>query len=284
MSLSNVSFCHIGSSKMASYRYRCAMPAKELGAKVNDPAAEVLIFCKPDKQDVPYAEKARADGRKVIVDVCDMHFNLKHYVLLMKMADVVTCPTKWFAQFLREDYGIEAQVIPDPYEYPQLLPHCAGDNLLWYGHGLNFDSLMRIAPTILEYPLKIVSNFDGAIPWSTEEMLRQFLAADIVLMPETAPYKSPNRTVEAIRQGCFVVAEPHPALNDFPGIWIGNIRKGIEWAKSNLEEANERTRIAQNFISRTFAPQIAAVAWREAIRQALSSSTLEVELSVGTAG
>ena len=211
----NVSFCHPGTEAMASYRYRCLMPSRELSARINDPSAEVLVFCKPDKQDLPWAMRARNEGRAVIVDVCDMHFNFPHYIELIKMADVVTCPTQWFADFLREDYGIEAEVIADPYELPELLPHCRGGKLLWFGHGLNLDSLMRVYPQITDYPVKIISNVEGVIPWSQENMLRELADADIVLMPETAPYKSANRTIEAIRQGCFVVAEPHPAINHF---------------------------------------------------------------------
>jgi hypothetical protein len=53
-----------------------------------------------------------------------------------------------------------------------------------------------------------------------------------VVIPATAPYKSANRAIEAIRQGCFVVAEPHPALEGFP-IYIGNIKHAIRQRKPN---------------------------------------------------
>jgi len=279
-----ISFCHYGSPRMASYRYRCLIPAHELGATINDPSADVLVFCKPHEQDARYVQLAKGDGRAVVVDICDLHMELPHYEYMVRAADVVTCPTQWMADYLRDDYGVEAVIVPDPYEYPELTPHCNGANLLWFGHGSNADSLLRVMPTLGDYSLKVVSNFEGAIPWSLENLEREPGAADIVIMPETAPYKSGNRTIEAIRSGCFVVAEPHPAINAISGIWIGNIKKGIEWAQQNLRAANSRTQMAQEFIKNTYSPQTQANAWRTAIQKALSSSTSVVEISTGTDG
>ena len=279
-----VSFCHYGNENMASYRYRCAIPAKELGADINNPKADVLIFAKPMDQDVPWLLNAREHGRKVIADFCDMHFNLPYYNMVLEAADVVTCPTQWFAEQIREQFGIVAEVIHDPYEYTEAAPHCAGNNLLWFGQSMNIDGLERISSLIEGYPLHIVSNIEGATPWSKENMLSAFANADIVVMPETAPYKSANRTIEAIRQGCFVVAEPHPAINDFPGIWIGNIKEGIEWASNNPLQANLRTRLAQEWVGKWYSPKTQADAWKIAIQKALSSSTSDAVTFTGTDG
>lgn len=279
-----ISFCHYGNEKMASYRYRARIPAKEMGADINNPNADVIVFAKPIDQDVKYVLKAQKRGAKVIADFCDMHFHLKHYEVILQTANAVTCTTQWFSDYIRSEYGIEPVVIPDPYEFEEKAPHCNGDKLLWFGHGANFNGLARVFPLLEGHPIAIVSNIEGAIPWSLENMVEQFAKADIVVMPETAPYKSPNRTVEAIRQGCFVVAEPHPAINDIPGIWIGNIRKGIEWAQQNPSEARERTRIAQSHVSSKYSPAIQADAWRTAIQKALSSSTSAVGIFNGTDG
>ncbi len=269
-----VSFCHSGSPTMASYRYRAHIPAKEIGAEMNNPKADILVFSKPNDQDVPFALNAKNEGRKVIVDFCDMHFDQPHYVALLKLADAVVCPTEWFRDFLREDFGVEATVIGDPYEFPEAEPHCNGTNLLWYGHALNIDSLNRVLPRITDYPLRAISNVEGCIPYSRETMLEEMAKADIVIIPETAPYKSANRTIEAIRQGCFVVAEPHPAINEFP-IWRGNIRKGIEWAQQNLDEANLMMKQAQEFIKKRYSPKILGDAWKTLIQKVASCSTSE---------
>mgnify|MGYP003649098293 CR=1 FL=1 len=278
-----ISFCHYGNTKMASYRYRVAIPAKEMGAQINNPKADVMICCKPNEQDIPYTIKARADGRTVIMDFCDLHFDNPMYVELLKLADGVTVATQWMADYIRDEYGILADVVIDPYLYDEVEPHWTNGEIMWFGHALNFYSVERIIAT-LPQPLRVVSNFDGAIPWSEENVLAEMALCDIVIMPETAPYKSPNRTIEAIRRGCFVVAEPHPSINNLPGIWIGNIRKGIEWAQQNPLMAQQRTQIAQAFIRKHYSPATQASAWRAAIQKAQSSSIAARDLLTGPDG
>lgn len=279
----SISFCHYGNTKMASYRYRVAIPARELNAKINDPSADVMICCKPTVQDIPYTMKAREAGRVVIMDYCDLHFDDPVYTDLLKLAHGVTVATKWMQNYMKEEFGVLATVVPDPYEYDEVPPHWGDGSLLWFGHAANWYSAQRVLGE-LNQPLMVVSNFDGAIPWSEENLLRELAQTSIVIMPETAPYKSSNRTIEAIRRGCFVVAEPHPAINDFPGIWIGNIRKGIEWAQQNPLEAQHRTLIAQDFLRQNLSPTIQASAWRTAIQKAQSVCTLERERLNGTDG
>ncbi len=278
-----ISFCHYGGTKMASYRYRVAIPAKELGADINNPRADVMICCKPNEQDIPYTMKARADGRTVIMDYCDMHFENPVYKELLQLAHCVTVATQWMADYIRDEYGILCAVVPDPYEYEEAEPHWGEGHIMWFGHALNFYSLQRTLPLINE-PVLVVSNFEGAIPWSIENALATMATSAIVVMPATAPYKSPNRTIEAIRRGCFVVAEPHPSIEGFPGIWIGNMRKGIEWARENPLMAQQRTRLAQDFIKKQYSPTIQACAWRTAIQRALSCSISERERLNGTDG
>lgn len=261
----SVAFCHPGSSSSASYRYRCLLPAKWLGAKVNDTSADVMVCCKPNKLDIPYTLKAKEEGRKVVMDFCDMHFDLDYYVELLKLADVVTCASEWLAQYVREEYGIDAIAIPDSYEMPKMEPHCKGNRLLWFGHPLNAYSLKRVMHQIEGNPLHVISGFEGSEPWTMGGVHRALKNADMVVMPETAPYKSSNRTLEAIRMGCFVVAEPHPAIEKIPGIWIGNIGKGVEWAKANPDEANARTLLAQQHIEEFYSAKPLTDLWSKAV-------------------
>ena len=124
----------------------------------------------------------------------------------------------------------------------------------------------------------------------------EFAQADIVILPATVGYKSPNRAIEAVRQGCFVVAEPHPSLEGFPGIWVGDIKEGIEWARQNPKSANELTLKAQAW-TENFAPALVASAWSRLIRElsctlgagassgpATPTSTLRPETSDATSG
>lgn len=246
---------------MASYRYRAKIPADSLGASINDSRADVLIFSKPMRGDELIAEEARGHGKTVIVDFCDDHFATPLYQAMVRMADAVVCSTLELAYLCPRS----AYIIRDTYEFPEAEPHCNGDNLLWFGHRGNLH-------TIKDFPMnvRIVCNADGCIPWSLETMDQEFALADIVLMPATAAYKSPNRTLEAIRQGCFVVAEPHPAINNFP-IYIGDMREGIEWAKNNRHEANQMIRRAQRFITEKYSPKTLASAWRTVLESVLTS-------------
>lgn len=263
---------------MASYRYRAQTPARELGASINDLSADVLVYCKPAEEELDEARRAQDRGAKVIADFCDDHFDAhSHYEKFARTADAVTCPTREMTRRI----PVLATVIPDPYEYPKVLPHCSGNKVLWFGHGVNIESLLRVMPKITA-PLKVVSNVPWASPWSFEGMLREFLEADIVILPATAGYKSPNRALEAIRQGCFVVAEPHPSIENFP-IWIGDINEGIEWASQNQAQANERTRLAQSYIER-YSPRTVCDAWRDLLEKVKPGCTLAPVRATGTGG
>jgi hypothetical protein len=270
------SFIHWGDKNAASWRYRAKIPAGDWASQ-NDLTADTLIFAKPQANELMVMARAKARGAWVVVDFCDDHFDWMHYQEALRLADAVTCPTIEMARRIKE-LGRDATVIPDPYEYLEMPPHCNGVNLLWYGHHVNRESLQRILPDLKGYPLRVVSNFDGAIPWSHETMLKEFARADIVVIPATAPYKSANRAIEAIRQGCFVVAEPHPALEGFP-IYIGNIKEGIEWTKQ--QNMNELISKAQKFVTAEFSPAILIDKWKTATRR---PTTLDAEKRNGTVG
>jgi uncharacterized Rossmann fold enzyme len=270
------SFIHWGNKNAASWRYRAKIPAGDW-ATLNDLTADTLIFAKPQASELMDMARAKARGAWVVVDFCDDHFDWLHYQEALRLADAVTCSTTEMARRIKE-LGRDATVIADPYEFPEMPPHYAGTNLLWFGHHVNRDSLQRILPDLEGYPLRVVSNFEGAIPWSKETMLEEFARADIVVIPTTASYKSANRVIEAIRQGCFVVAEPHPALKDFP-IYIGNIKEGIEWTKQ--QNMNELISKAQRFVREEFSPQILIDKWKSATRR---PTTLDADQRNGTVG
>ena len=275
-----LSFMHCGNDSMASYRYRVEMPAHWLNASINNPRAGVHVYAKPVPLDIGHVTRAKAEGKAVIADICDLHFDQAHYREIVGLADLVTCSTRWISEYLRDDFGIMAMVIPESWEREESPPHCHGNRILWFGHASNHDSLQRIRGHLGDAPLTVVSSIAGETPWSPEALTQALAEADIVILPETAPYKSANRAVEAIRAGCFVVAEPHPALDGFP-VYTGNLRAGIEWAANNQREANGRVLEAQAYIRARFSPRILENAWRTAIRMAQSSS---ISAQAGIAG
>lgn len=271
---------------MASWRYRAAIPAREIGptnAGLNEPVTDVVVFSKPMPEDVDYAGRLIEEGKIVIADFCDDHFaTAPHYHQFAIMAHAITCPTKAMQKRIEAE-GFKASVIGDPYEFEQAEPHCSGSNLLWFGHASNWQSMERLLPDLM-MPMRVVSNMPLAMPWSIEQMYIEFAKADIVLMPATKDYKSPNRTVESARQGCFVVAEPHPSINDIPGIWIGDIHEGIQWAMQNPQLANERMKLAQSWVNRECSPRTLGDAWKSLCERVKSRSTSGLGLSTGPAG
>lgn len=266
------SFFHTRDEQQASYRYRGLIPAKQLGVPMNDEEADCWILSKITKESIPLLEAAQRRGKYLIADVCDPHFHLSYYQRVIAEADALTTTTPLLAQFLFEDFGRTATVIDDPYEFECVLPHVAGNNLLWFGHATNYSGLAMFREALKDYPLRIVSNIEGMIPWSKATMREEFLKADIVLLPDSAPTKSANRAVEAIQQGCFVVATPHPSLEGIPGIWVGDLLKGVAWASTHPQDANARLTQSQAYVQARYSPARVANAWRTLVGGIISSS------------
>jgi hypothetical protein len=266
---------------MASYRYRAEMPAGWLNATVNDLSASTLIFSKPHPRELLWMAKARKAGKRVIVDFCDNHFEWQHYQEALRLAHIVTCPTGRLADCIEALCGYRPFVIPESWEFPEAAPHCSGNRVLWFGHAVNQAGLFRVAPDLEGFDLHVVGNFEGAIPWSLPTMAVEFAWADAVILPSTADYKSANRAVEAIRQGCFVIAEDHPALRDIPGIWIGNIKEGLRWMQQNRQSVRSRIFLSQSLVMEKFSPKIVTAMWKKVIRLPITS---DAETSTGKDG
>lgn len=278
-----VSFLHSGTPAMASYRYRAALPAQACGASLNDPTADVLVFAKGCEDDVETLRQATRERRTTIVDVCDIHWHNPRtpwWTILIREAAWLTANTDFTKQLIWEDFGRVALVRDDPAEYSEQPPHCAGTRLLWFGHPSNGASLMRLLSLTEHYPLTIVTDMTKwagheqarCLQWTPEVLQAELAQADIVLLPETAPHKSANRAVEAIRVGCAVVAEPHPSLTHFPNLWRGNLRKGIQWVQDHPNEANQRTAELQRYVQGRFSLERVGSAWKTLVQGCTSIS------------
>ena len=274
-----VSFIHSGGESMASYRYRAAMPAAWLGASINDFSASTLVFSKPRPQELETLGRAKAKGQWCVADFCDDHFDWPHCAEFLRLADAVACPTEAMRKLIADvpRYGRDASVVPESWEFAPHDPHCSGGNLLWFGSLSTVESLQRMRTRIgvHAYRLREVGNFAGARPWSAAAMIEELALADIVLIPATAAHKSANRAVEATMAGCLVVADAHPSLEGWPGIWIGDLKEGIEWATANPEQANARVSSARRCAMEKFSPAILSRMWRTAIERPTTSAAAE---------
>jgi hypothetical protein len=247
---------------MASYRYRAQIPAQVIGAEVNGPEADVLIFSKPMPADVDLAQRAKAAGCKIIGDFCDPHFTLPEYKAILELADVVTCSSEGMAEILGV-MGHEAVVIPEPYENPEIPPHAVGERLVWFGHHLNLNGILNWRQFVDVRIVSTPNRFCEVIPWSVENVRKELSEANIALFPATKPYKSNNRLVEALRMGCWAFCAQENEFSEF--VYTGHPKMGLEVARVFASELNDRVAQAQARIREKYSPERIGELWRQVL-------------------
>jgi hypothetical protein len=223
---------------------------------------------------------------KVVFDVCDDHFeHLKvgpHYHWMCENADLIIASTSRMQEIIFDHTRKESVVINDSYEFPEHKPRHKWEqwnpeNVLWYGHPSNFEHLHAVWDDLRGYNLMLITGGIELqdtvankpfpiVPWNHENMMDGFKNSDVVVLPTGAEgymsHKGANRMIEAIRQGVFVVAEPNPEYDKFKEwMYIGDIRKGLEWIQSNKKCIAERICKAQKFVSDNYHPQIIGQKW-----------------------
>lgn len=271
-------FVHRLGPSAASYRYRAAIPAKEIGATVNEGEGQVFIFSKPQIADVALAKECKDDGCKIVVDFSDDHFRVKQigdvYVEIAKLADCLVVPTENMAGRLFKYLNRKADaIIPDPYEEPLCEPHANGaEQFVWFGHGINLKDLIGHYRSIQHLPVTLVTNRQSDaewrhVDWSPASQTAELQKANICLLPtrKGVEYKSPNRMVNAIRAGCFVVSDPHPAYREFRDYaWTGNLYTGIKWAQHFKDELDGIVKDGQAYVEK-YAPAKIGAMWQHVI-------------------
>lgn len=259
-----ISYCFPTSPILASWRYRIQIPAQYLVEQGHQcwegSDGEIVYFAKHfDSEDLEIAEQCANKGQKIVFDCCDNHFNDKyasHYRKMVSMADAITCPTYKMQRIIEANTGREATIISDPYEFPETAPKKPGEKLFWFGHQSNLHTLKGL--DLNGYTLGVLSGEH----WSHQNMLKGFRDTDIVIIPTNPEkqYKSPNRMVESIRQGHYVVAGPMPAYEGY-GMWLGDIREGVDWAISHPTEVEEAIVTAQEIVREKHSPQYIGGQW-----------------------
>jgi len=314
-------------SPLASIRYRVLAPARHLqeqgyqnqflrldqkldGEQVAQALrADVVVISKIfGRGSVELAEQARAYGARVIVDICDDHFDTPElsqaYWSLCGIADRVVASTSAMAQVIQQRTAKCATIVDDPYEgplgEPRFEPASQAIKLLWFGHPVNFDTVADMIPKLAglsrstPLSLDVVSDpannnirafLDQAsaqhrpglttrfTAWSPETTWQALGDCDLVVVPSLPSakkmVKSPNRVVEPLRAGRFVVAYPLPSyaeLGDF--IWLGeNMAEGVQWAINNRTEVHHRIEAGQAFVNRRFSPLTVARVWEAILLQ-----------------
>jgi hypothetical protein len=273
LSTTSIAYVYRGGDQWPSLRYRILIPANELGKRgygvvVSDQPeeADVVVLSKHSEDNWKIAKQAKERGSRVVFDICDDHFDDAlnvHYYATCNYADVITVPTRFLQRKVKEKVNRDAEIITDPYEWPEVEPKKPTDKLLWYGMPGNFPALMKELERLDDY--KILAITDPSVhrqvtPYSQEAMAEGFASAGIVILPQAKEGKSPNRMVEAIRQGLYVVATPQESYEPY-GMWLGDIKEGIEWALGNPQKAKKAVKRAQDIVRNLNSPETVADDW-----------------------
>jgi hypothetical protein len=238
---------------MASYRLRTEIPAKHLGASINDGEADVVVFSKPVKADIDVARQCKGNAA-VVVDICDPH----DYSEILRYADRIVVSSEALLEL-----HPTATVIPDPIEGPGGAPHADAEMIAWIGHRSNLRALDDWLRK-LRVPVVVCTNdTPDTLPWSLEMQAWVYEAAGKVLVPATTRFKSANRVAQAIHEGCFVVASDIPAYRPLrQWAWVGSYPTGMRWASSRVD-LNDIVADGQRHVREHFAPERICEQWRD---------------------
>lgn len=266
--MSAVVFIHRGGPEAASYRYRAEVPAKYVGATINEGPADIVVFSKPILDDVVLAKDYKSKGAKVVVDLCDPLFKERpQYEEICKIADKCVVPTAWARDIVGRYTTRSVAIIPDPYEFDEVKPHAGGSKFLWFGHNANLDDIRPYATKVDD--LRVISGplvGDGITHYSRANLERAFAESNLCLFPtrKGAEYKSPNRFVNAVRQGLFPICHPHPSYNEFKGLaWIGEIETGVRFALHEGDRLNPLVAQMQDMVREKYSPETVGGLWKD---------------------
>lgn len=264
-----VGYCVPITPQMASYRLRVAIPAPLLGCEYElGTIGQPSFFYKHFEADL---ELARSCG-PFVYDVVNDHFGGalgRHYRSMCELAAKITCPSPAMAERIGKAIGRDATVIDDPYENEESSAQCTGRKLLWFGHSANISSLFKELEKLgaVDAELEVCTNFQHqhATPWSPDNERRCLASCSLVLVTGNNYCASANRIIKALRAGRFVVTPggvpAWDALKDY--IWVGDIRKGIEWAFNNRDEVCAKITAGQAFSKVENDPRQIAAKWTE---------------------
>ncbi len=251
------------------------------------------------------ASSLRENGARIVVDFCDDHFTHPqfgpHCHRLAELADQVVASTEAMAEAVARHTAKSSIVISDPVEGSRgtalFSPRFPNVRILWFGHPVNLDSLwakagqlvtlskdIPIQFTIVTQPgngleAQVRTLFGSSaprlrvklVPWSTEATWRALEECDLVWIPvidsERKTVKSPNRLIEPLWAGRFVVADPLPSYLPFGShVSLGSgLAEGVEAALADTAAVETRIRNAQRQIGRHHSAYACGQQWNTAI-------------------
>lgn len=297
MDKTQINFVSQGNSYLASHRMRITKPAEllnvccssEIEAVVTqrgNALADINVFFKHFEPGsaIISASSGPDLGFYSVFDICDDHFEREHgayYLKMCELADAITCNSKNMQERIYKVTGKLARIIPDPITFLKTTPEIKKRDskipprLLWFGHSSNVMALYNWLPK-LDYKITAVCDSPinhpkiDAIQWKPMVVEGQIENHDIVLIPTTQhPWtkcKSPNRAVDAIQAGKFVITdnkEIYGDLEDF--VYIINspeeLQEAIKFWNDNPKKVQEMILKGQEYISKTYSDEVILDGW-----------------------
>ena len=215
-------------------------------------------------------------------------------------ANLITTTSGELKQKIYEETGKDALIIDDPYEReieePTFKPHKKNLNICYFGGRKSFwlvdweeviASLNFVSKKLgVEYTLNCITQKhllaskklthhyypDGPLimyEWNYELQRELVSKSDFVLLPipENNPlvfsYKSPNRVIDSIAQGKYVITTygvtSYRQYDDFIG--IGSLKNNVKWAMSNPKDVISKIKEGQKYIKKYHSPEVIAKQW-----------------------
>ena len=252
-------------------------------------------------------QEVRGRGVKTLFDLSDDRLTSwegPHIQRMISQVDMIVTASPMLQEIVRQHTKRESFVVSDPFEGPKgearWSPVGRRLKALWFGHPTNLDSLNTTIPALLQVGRKspidlriLTQRTDGIereckesnrrhrnalslrfAEWSLAETWSSLATTDFVIVPSKLDerqllVKSPNRIIESLWAGRFVVAHPIPSYEEFGDwAWLGeNLAEGIAWMVDNGPLIVDRTRAAQDYIASTYSPQRIAAEWEKILEK-----------------
>ena len=291
-----------GVLRRASVRFRASVPLqgmrKEYGfiTKVNEakPGELIVLAKNVHFEDINLLKQKNI---KYIFDICDDKWNKDAdlYNYACQNASLITTTCDLLKNKIKEYTGKDSFIIPDPTEREREEPYFNPGKhlkLCWFGGRKSFslfdwdkvfseiksvtdnftvhavtakpDRASKRLGHLIEQKKLIMYSWD----FKTQgDIVRQ---SDIVILPlpqdmPLVQVKSPNRLIDGLQQGRFVIAnegvDSYTKLKDY--IYLGNIKDGLKWALNNKEQVIEKIKLGQEYIKNNHSPEVIGKRWIE---------------------
>ena len=226
----------------------------------------------------------------------DKNITYKHHLINLdasKLNDVSVVKTSEAAKVLKDNLGINSQVIPDYLRFDKNIGNLYFKDpikISWFGMYTNFDTLLfgikqivesniacelNIISSKLSFLQKDIAAFSKTkvsiklIEW-TEEMDKEVIKSDVVIIPliddAWRKVKSSNRIIDSINLGRFVVMSNVSQFKEFEEFcYMGHIGEGLRWVQNNKQTAKDIVLKGQKYVEEKYGKEKITELWKNVI-------------------